>query len=132
MLLNIGDPVTAHYKSGKYTGTITGFRPGVYTVKVSSVLRHPVQGDLHNPNVAEVPFFHERKALALGEQANVAESAVHPFDGEAANYTDSLLAAVVKLENRLIAKDDAFTVRSLQALQSVKKEYELMYKVSFE
>ena len=130
--MNIGDPVTAHYKSGKYTGTITGIRLGGYTVKVSSVLRHPAQGDLHNPNVADVPFFHERKALAKGEQANIAESAVHPFDGDVVNYNDSLLAAVVKLENRLIAKDDAFAVRSLQALQSVKKEYELMYKISFE
>jgi kinase-associated protein B len=129
--LNIGDPVTAHYKSGKYTGTITGIRPGGYTVKVSSVLRHPVQGDLHNPNVADVPFFHERKALAQGEQANIAESAVHPFDGEAANYNNSLLAAVTKLEDRLKAKDDAFAIRSLQALQSVKKEYALMYKISF-
>lgn len=131
-MLNIGDSVTAHYKSGKYTGMITGIRPGGYTIKISSVLRHPAQGDLHNPNVADVPFFHERKALAEGEQANIPESAVHPFDGEAANYPDSLLAAVVKLENRLLAKDDAFTFRSLQTLQAVKKEYALMYKISFE
>lgn len=130
--MNIGDSVTAHYKSGKYTGTVTAIRPGGYTIKISSVLRHPAQGDLHHPNTADVSFFHERKALALGEQANIPESAVHPFDGEAENYKDSLQAAVIKLENRLLAKDDAFTVRSLQALQLVKNEYELMYNISFE
>ncbi|OLN23744.1 kinase [Domibacillus antri] len=130
--MNIGDHVTAHYKSGKYTGTITGLRPGGYTVKISSVLRHPAQGDLHNPNEADVPFFHERKALAYNEQANIAESAVHPFDGEALDYIESLIAAAAKLENRLQSKGDAFAARSLQALESVKKEYALMYKISFE
>ena len=130
--MKIGDSVTAHYKSGKYTGTITGKRPGSYTVKVSSVLRHPAQGDLHNPNEVDVPFFHERKALAHYEQANIPESAVHPFDGEAADYNDSLIAAVAKLENRLKAKNDEFSERSLKALNAVKKEYSLMYKISFE
>lgn len=130
--MKIGDFVTAHYKSGKYTGTITGVRPGGYTVKISSVLRHPAQGDLHNPNEADVPFFHERKALALNEQANIPEAAVHPFEGEPDEYNTSLITAVRKLETRLKAKDDAFSVRSLEALQSVKKEYTLMYKVSFE
>ncbi|MET1030338.1 kinase-associated lipoprotein B [Domibacillus tundrae] len=130
--MNIGDLVTAHYKSGKYTGTITGVRPDGYTVKISSVLRHPAQGDLHNPNEANVAFFHERKALAFNEQANIPGSAVHPFEEEPGEYNDSLIAAVGKLETRLSAKNDAFSARSLEALQSVKKEYALMYKVSFE
>lgn len=130
--MTIGEIVTAHYKSGKYTGVITGIRPGGYTVKVTSVLRHPAQGDLHHPNQAEDVFFHERKALAHLEQANIAESAVHPFEGEPEAYNDSLLAAVRKLENRLKEKNDAFSRRSLQALGEVKKEYAIMYKISFE
>ncbi|MEM1504450.1 kinase-associated lipoprotein B [Domibacillus sp. 8LH] len=129
--MNIGDLVTAHYKSGKYIGTITGIRPGIYTVKISSVLRHPAQGDLHNPNEADVPFFHERKALAHHEQANIPESAVHSYEGVPLEYNESLIAAVHKLETRLKDRENAFSARSLEALQSVKKEYELMYKVSF-
>ncbi len=130
--MNIGDLVTAHYKTGKYTGTITGIRPGTYTVKVSSVLRHPVQGDLHNPNQAEVPFFHERKALAHNEQANIPEAAVHPFDEKPLSYNESLIQAVKKLEERLQSKEDAFSRRSFESLQSIKKEYSLMYNISFE
>ncbi|WP_050183013.1 kinase-associated lipoprotein B [Domibacillus robiginosus] len=130
--MNIGDLVTAHYKSGKYIGTITGIRPGTYTVKILSVLRHPAQGDLHNPNEAEVPFFHERKALAHYEQANIPESAVHPYEEALADYNESLIAAVHKLEARLKERQNAFSACSLESLQSVKKEYELMYKVSFE
>ncbi|WP_046176482.1 kinase-associated lipoprotein B [Domibacillus indicus] len=129
--MNIDDRVTAHYKSGKYIGTITGMRPGSYTVKVLSVLRHPAQGDLHNPNEAEVPFFHERKALAFCEQANIPESALHLYEGELIDYNESLTAAVEKLEARLNEKNNAFASRSLQALEEVKKEYALMYNISF-
>lgn len=129
--MNIGDVVTAHYKSGKYIGTITNMRPGVFTVKISSVLRHPAQGDLHHPNQAEDVFFHERKALAHHEQANIPEAAVHPYEGEIVPYNESLVTAVQKLENRFTGKDDAFSEKSLEALQSVKKEYALMYNLSF-
>lgn len=130
--MNIGDLVTAHYKSGKYVGTITGVRPGTYTVKIASVLRHPAQGDLHNPNEADVPFFHERRALAHYEQANIPEAAVHPYEEVPAEYNESLIKAVNKLEARLRERENAFSARSLDALQSVKKEYVLMYKVSFD
>ncbi|TKJ07484.1 kinase, partial [Bacillus cereus] len=44
----IGEIVTGIYKTGKYIGEVTNSRPGSYVVKVLAVLKHPVQGDLHN------------------------------------------------------------------------------------
>jgi hypothetical protein len=63
-----GDIVTAAYKTGNYIGRLTQIRPdrGKGVVQILAVLRHPVQGDLHQPGQADVPLFHERKALAYG------------------------------------------------------------------
>ncbi|WP_029625977.1 sporulation phosphorelay system protein KapB, partial [Streptococcus sobrinus] len=61
--LQVGEIVTGIYKTGKYIGEITNIRPQFYLVKILAVINHPVQGDLHNPRQADVPFFHERRAL---------------------------------------------------------------------
>lgn len=54
--IQIGDYVTAFYKTGTYIGEVTGERPGSYVVKVLAVVKHPRQGDLHNPGKSTFPF----------------------------------------------------------------------------
>ncbi|MCJ8009463.1 kinase-associated lipoprotein B [Lederbergia wuyishanensis] len=130
--MQIGQVVTAFNKTGKYIGEITAVKPDTYTVRCLAVLIHPRQGDLHNPNEADVPFFHERKALAFREQANIPIKMVKPYEDEIPDYKKSLVASVEKLKNQLETKtDDAYSVKSLQALDGVIKEYELMYSITF-
>ncbi len=126
-----GDYVTAFYKTGKYIGEVTGERPGAYVVKVLAVLKHPRQGDLHNPNMVDVPLFHERKALAHREQANIPEKMVKPFEGNIPNYNESLIASCQELKTNLQAESTPHSEKSLEALQAVQREYELMYGLSF-
>ncbi|WP_203363160.1 kinase-associated lipoprotein B [Bacillus sp. REN10] len=130
--MKVGDIVTAFYKTGKYIGEITAIRPGVYTVKVLAVLRHPAQGDLHNPKEANVPFFHERKALAFREQANIPEKTVQPYEGEIPDYFVTLKEAFHRLKDRLEQEDTPFSQKSLQTLQGIQKEYKLMYNLKWE
>ncbi|WP_100332125.1 kinase-associated lipoprotein B [Bacillus xiapuensis] len=125
--MTTGDIVTAFYKSGKYIGEITAIHPEHYTVKILAVLRHPAQGDLHHPNEANVPFFHERKALAFCEQANIPAKTVQPFRGEIPDYFETLRDAADKLKSKLQQKDTPFARKSMAALESVQREYELMY-----
>ncbi|RSD27550.1 kinase-associated lipoprotein B [Mesobacillus subterraneus] len=121
--MNIGDRVTAIYKTGKYIGEITERRPQHYLVRVLAVAKHPMQGDLHNPKDAEVGFFHERKALSYREQANIPEKMVKLFEGELPDYTVSLREAASKLRAELEADDSAWARQSLRNLDSLEKDY---------
>ncbi|MEC2326727.1 kinase-associated lipoprotein B [Lederbergia lenta] len=128
--MEVGQIVKAFNKTGTYIGEITDSRPETYTVRMLAVLTHPRQGDLHNPNQVDVPFFHERKALAFREQANIPLNMVHTFEDEIPHYPDSLQDAIRKLAEKLKAKpEDPFSIRSLEALNGVIKEYELMYSM---
>jgi kinase-associated protein B len=127
-----GDLVTAIYKTGRYIGEVTNERPGVYVVKILAVLKHPRQGDLHNPNQVDVQLFQERKALAFREQANIPEKMVKPFDGEVPVYNDSLIEAFQHLKLDLQKEDSDFAQKSLENLESLKREYKLMYGLEME
>ncbi|MGM7634082.1 kinase-associated lipoprotein B [Bacillus sp. Hm123] len=130
--MQVGNIVTAFYKTGKYIGEITAIREGFYTVKIAAVLRHPAQGDLHNPKEVNVPFFHERKALAFREQANIPEKTVHLYEGDVPDYFDTLKDAVQRLKDRLEQENTPFSQKSLEALRGVQREYELMYNLKWE
>ena len=121
--LNVGDTVTAIYKTGKYIGEITERRPQHYLVRVLAVLKHPMQGDLHNPKDAEVGFFHERKALSHREQANIPEKMVKPFDEEIPDYLDSLKEAVSKLRSELESDQSPWALQSLKNIEALEKDY---------
>ncbi|WP_456273508.1 kinase-associated lipoprotein B [Bacillus sp. AK031] len=127
-----GEIVTALYKTGKYIGEVTDSRPGVYVVKVLAVLKHPRQGDLHNPKDVDVALFHERKALAFRERANIPEKMVKPYEGDLPEYNESLITAFNELKAQLKEEDSDFAVKSLETLDSVKREYELMYSIKFD
>lgn len=121
--LNVGDTVTAIYKTGKYIGEITERRPQHYLVRVLAVLKHPMQGDLHNPKDAEVGFFHERKALSHREQANIPEKMVKPFDEVIPDYLDSLKEAIRKLRSELESDQSPWALHSLKNIESLEKDY---------
>lgn len=117
----IGEIVTGIYKTGKYIGEVTNSRPRSYVVKVLAVLKHPVQGDLHNVKQADVPFFHERRALAFREQTNIPEQMVKKYEGEIPDYTDSLKLALETQMNSFAEDDSPFAVRSLETLEQLKR-----------
>ncbi|WP_027408613.1 kinase-associated lipoprotein B [Anoxybacteroides tepidamans] len=122
-LLKVGDIVTGLYKTGKYIGEITDIRLHHYLVKVKGVLKHPQQGDLHHPKQADVPLFHERRALAFNEQANMPKQMVRLHDGEVPDYVESLRQAVAAMKEELMADGSEWAVKSLENLRVLEKEY---------
>jgi kinase-associated protein B len=123
--LQIGEIVTAIYKTGKYIGEITEIRPQHYLVRVLAVVKHPMQGDLHNPKDADVLFFHERKALSYREQANIPYKMVKPYENEVPDYQESLKEAVVKMRKELKESPFEWAEMSLKALESLERDYKL-------
>lgn len=119
----IGDTVTAIYKTGKYIGEITQIRPQGYLVRVLAVLKHPMQGDLHHPKDAEVPFFHERRALSFREQATVPKQMVRHYEEEAPDYHASLKEALDKMKQELMENPSPWAERSLAMAESLEKDY---------
>jgi kinase-associated protein B len=121
--LQIGDVVRAPYKTGVYIGEVTAIRPEHYLVKVKAVIKHPTQGDLHNPKQVEVAFFHERRALAEREQTNIPKGMVKKYEGEVPSYKDSLREALERLKDELRAEDSDWSTLSLEKLAQLEKEY---------
>ncbi|CAH0137645.1 MULTISPECIES: kinase-associated lipoprotein B [Peribacillus] len=119
----IGDKVTAIYKTGKYIGEVTDIRPAAYLVKVLAVLKHPMQGDLHNPKQTEVSMFHQRRALAFREQTNVPKNMVRNFDEEIPEYKESLREAVEKMKCTLSEAQTEWNDKSLQLLEDLAADY---------
>lgn len=121
-----GDVVQAEYKSGVYIGEVVEVkeerRKGV--IKVLAVLKHPDQGDLHHPGLADVPLFHQRKALAYQEKVNVPLHLLTPYEGEIPDYRSSLLEAVSKELKKLEQNDSPWARMALQHLQTLREEYE--------
>jgi kinase-associated protein B len=119
----IGDKVTAIYKTGKYIGEVTDIRPAAYLVKVLAVLKHPMQGDLHNPKQTEVSMFHQRRALAFREQTNVPKNMVRIFEEEIPEYKESLREAVEKMKRTLSEAHTEWNDKSLQLLEDLAADY---------
>ena len=123
--LQIGEIVTAIYKTGKYIGEITDVRPQHYLVRVLAVLKHPMQGDLHNPKDADVLIFHERRALSYREQANIPTKMVKPFENEVPDYLTSLKEAVGKMKKELEETRTQWAEMSIKAFESLEKDYKI-------
>ena len=124
----IGEIVTGLYKTGKYIGEITDIREMHYLVKVKAVLKHPQQGDLHNPKQADVQFFHERRALAFNEQTNIPKQMVKPFEGPIPDYKESLKLALDTLKGELLQLDTSWAQKSLNSLSTLEADYFLSSK----
>ncbi|MFF2588157.1 kinase-associated lipoprotein B [Peribacillus butanolivorans] len=120
---NIGDKVTAIYKTGKYIGEINDIRPTSYLVKVLAVVKHPMQGDLHNPKQTEVSMFHQRRALAFRERTNVPKNMVRVFEEEIPEYKESLREAVENMARTLSEVHTEWNIKSLQLLEELAADY---------
>jgi kinase-associated protein B len=124
-LLELGSLVTAEYKTGEYVGEIVEMSgTGKAAVKIRAVLKHPTQGDLHNPMDPNVPFFHQRRALADGEIALMPLYTVKPFKGTVQEYRVSLERALYS-EIRSLQQKAQWVERSLQELHQLQKDYSL-------
>lgn len=123
----IGDYVRAHYNSGTYIGKIVEDRGDRYLIEVLAVYKHPMQGDIHNPFQVDDVFFHERKALAYREKANIKKPAVHPFSEEVPDYGESLKQAVQAIKEKLMKEDTAYNKKALKNIESLEKNYYHVY-----
>ncbi|PZE21804.1 kinase-associated lipoprotein B [Paenibacillus xerothermodurans] len=123
--LQVGTRVTAQYKTGEYVGEVAEVSPsGKIAVKILAVIKHPTQGDLHNPMDPHVPFFHQRRALAYQEIALIPPHTVKPFHATVQDYRESLEQALQSQMNSLRQTAD-WAERSLRELQLLKQEYNL-------
>ncbi|WP_416151827.1 kinase-associated lipoprotein B [Salipaludibacillus sp. HK11] len=123
--LEIGQIATGIYKTGKYVGEIVDINrdKGLGVLKVHAVLKHPVQGDLHNPNSVDVALFHERKALSQFEKTNIPLSHLKSFDKEIPDYHESLKEALREQKYSLQEDENDWSKESLKTLASLEKEY---------
>lgn len=119
----VGDKVTGIYKTGKYAGEITDIRPEHYLIRVLAVLKHPMQGDLHNPKDVEVGIFHERRALAFREQANIPKKMVKPFEGDIPDYQASLKYAITNFKETLQNDESPWAAQSIKNIETLEKDY---------
>lgn len=121
--LQIGDIVETSYNSGTYIGKIIDDKRNFWLVEILAVLQHPEQGDLHHPGQVEGIAFHERKALAHREKANVRKRDTIPYHGEVPSYADSLKKAVENIKNKLSQEDTPFNKLSLEKIADLEKYY---------
>ncbi|WP_096200613.1 sporulation phosphorelay system protein KapB [Bacillus sp. FJAT-45350] len=119
----VGQIVTGIYKTGKYIGEITMERPEQYVMKVLAVLKHPEQGDLHNPKQGNAEMFHERRALAYTEHVNVPKTHIKRYEEDVPTYKDSLRVALEEKYKSLENDDSQFAKRSLELLRGLEADY---------
>ncbi|WP_437271841.1 sporulation phosphorelay system protein KapB [Staphylococcus succinus] len=120
------------HKTGSYGVSIVKNDENQVLVQVEQVIKHPKQGDLHNPNETEKVFFHERKALSQFEKRYTTQSHLKTFNVEEMPYVDSLQQAITNLEQKLKAQGTLHAAKSLENLQQLKKDYAIQYKQNFE
>lgn len=119
----VGQKVTGIYKTGKYIGEITEIKPERYVVRVLAVLKHPQQGDLHQAKSANVPLFHERRALAFREQTNIPAVYVKDYDGTIPDYKESLKKALEEQKTDLEEDSSDWAKKSLEMLKNLEQDY---------
>ncbi|MCL7745988.1 kinase-associated lipoprotein B [Halalkalibacter alkaliphilus] len=119
--------VRAFYKTGVYIAELIERQEenGRALVKVKAVIKHPTQGDLHNPKMTDVPLFHQRKALAEFEKTWVPLSSLKAYEGEVPSYKDSLQQALHDEISKLEDVETEWAQLSLEKLEECKKEYGL-------
>ncbi|HEU5139393.1 MAG TPA: sporulation phosphorelay system protein KapB [Bacillales bacterium] len=123
--LSPGEIVTATYKTGKYIAELVEQGNDKTLVKIVAVLRHPTQGDLHSPGRVDVAF-QQRRALAFNEKTWVHPASVKQYEKDVPDYKESLREALDAEIAKLKQKDDAWSERSIEQLEDLKKDYKLI------
>lgn len=121
--ISIGTIVQTTYRAGSYIGELIQLKPAKGIVKILAVLKHPTQGDLHNPFQADVPMFHQRRALAYHEKVSVPLGTIKLYEGEVPSYRHSLKEVVENDIKLLSTKEDDWSQRSLKEMEELKKDY---------
>jgi kinase-associated protein B len=102
-------------------------KPPRALIKILAVLKHPTQGDLHNPFQVDVPLFHQRRALADQEKAWVPLESIQLFNDSPPEYQVSLRQALEQemkaLTEQVNENTEKWVKRSLEELELLKKEY---------
>jgi kinase-associated protein B len=121
----IGQNVTGIYKTGKYIGELVDINEGkgLGVLKVLAVTKHPVQGDLHNPNSVDVALFHERKALSQFEKTNIPLTHIKPYNDNIPDYHQSLRQTLSEQKQSLKEDGSDWANKSLETLASLEKDY---------
>ena len=128
---NIACYIDLLLQTGSYGVSIKEDDGDQVLVQVEQVIKHPKQGDLHNPNETEGVFFHERKALSHFEKRYAKRSQLREFNVEEMNYEDSLQQAITNLEHQLEEDDSEHARLSLKNLNALKEDYSIQYKRKF-
>jgi kinase-associated protein B len=121
-MYQVGDHVIAAYKTGEYIGEIVDLSGMKAAVKVLAVVKHPTQGDLHNPMQANVAFFHQRRALAHQEIALMPFDTIASYRQPIPEYKESLRQALEQ-DKMALHNEVLFAQKCLQELESLEKEY---------
>ena len=117
-----GDLVLAEVRTGRYIGEVVQLNSPRAVVKVLAVLKHPEQGDLHQPYNPDVAMFHERRALSYTEKTTVLLRDLKAYNGSLPDYRQSLQQAV-DAEIAGLDRLHRWTAKGLEILQELKKEY---------
>ena len=118
----IGQLVQAKVRSGIYIGEVHEIYAPRLVVKILAVVKHPDQGDLHNPNEPNVAMFHERRALSYTEKTTVLQRDVQLYSGAIPEYKESLLIAANQHLNQL-HKLNQWTAKSIEILNELLEDY---------
>ncbi|RJX39445.1 kinase [Paenibacillus pinisoli] len=119
-----GSIVKAKVRSGLYVGEVVELNRPRALVKVLAVLKHPEQGDLHQPYNPDVAMFHERRALSYTEKTTVLLRDLEGYAGAVPDYQESLRAAVAA-EIESLDRLNRWTAKSLETMIGLQKEYKL-------
>ncbi|MCE4962957.1 sporulation phosphorelay system protein KapB [Staphylococcus haemolyticus] len=119
------------HKTGAYGVTIKEENDDQVLVQVEQVIKHPKQGDLHNPGQTEGVFFHERRALSHYEKRYATRSQLREFNVEEMTYESSLQQAITKMEDDLKQQNTEFAKLALNNLENLKNDYSIQYKQKF-
>lgn len=120
--LQTGDIVKVEIRSGQYAGELVELHGPRAVVKVLAVLKHPEQGDLHQPYNPDVAMFHERRALSYTEKTTVLLRDAKPYYGDIPDYDESLQAAVAE-EIETLDRLNRWTAKGLELMNQLKQEY---------
>ncbi|WP_224723814.1 kinase-associated lipoprotein B [Paenibacillus vietnamensis] len=120
--IQVGDLVKAEVRSGQYIGEVMELGGPRALVKVLAVMKHPEQGDLHNPYNPDVPMFHERRALSYTEKTTVPLRDIVRYEGSVPDYVESLRAAAAA-EIAALDRLQRWAAKGLEQMLQLQKEY---------